>query len=101
MRNKHYMHVANEMTKGFAFFLVAPENSSELFGGVPSVIVDSQEIDYLDERDCLAWVVREAKKYAVQEFDKIADSLTQDYSIKTREELLSYGRVVPTPASLP
>ena len=62
-----------------------------MFGGVPSVIVDSQEIDYLDECDCLTWVVREVKKYAMEEFDKIADSLTQDYCDKTREELLSFN----------
>ncbi len=27
LRNKHYMHVANEMTEGFAFLLIAPEDS--------------------------------------------------------------------------
>ena len=98
LRNTQYMHTSNRMTEAFAFLPVSPEGSSSVLGGVPSVIVDIEELDYVQESSCLIWVINEVRKYAVSEFDRIADYISKDYSCKSREELLAYGIVKAKPA---
>lgn len=49
-RNKHFLHDENSMTEATAFLLVAPEGSESSLGGPPSVIWNSVQINYIEER---------------------------------------------------
>ena len=90
-RNKHFLHDENSMTEAIAFLLVSPEGSESVFGGPPSVVWNSVQINYIQESRQLENLLQEIWKYVVHLIDKVGDSLTKDYSEGPREKLLEYG----------
>lgn len=90
-RNKHFLHDENSMTEATAFLLVAPEGSESSLGGPPSVIWNSVQINYIEERKHLEMLLQEIWKYIVYLIDNQGASIETDYCNKTREELLGFG----------
>lgn len=90
-RNKHFLHDENSMTEATAFLLVSPEGSESSFGGPPSVIWNSVQVNYIEERKHLEMLLQEIWKYIVYLIDKRGASIEHDYCNKTREELLEFS----------
>lgn len=90
-RNKHYLHDENRMTEATAFLFVAPENSAQVLGGLPSVIWNSVNIDYIEETQKLREVLKAVDQYITVKIDEIGNKLIERYQQKTREELLAFG----------
>ena len=90
-RNKHFLHDENSMTEAIAFLLVSPAGSENVFGGSPSVVWNSVQVNYLQEGKQLESLLQEIRKYIMSSIDKKGDSIAQEYCNCTREELLSFG----------
>lgn len=90
-RNKHFLHDENSMTEAIAFLLVSPEKSSDVFGGPPSVVWNSIQVNYIQESKQLENLLQEIREYTIYLIDKQGTSIKNDYCNKTREELLELG----------
>lgn len=90
-RNKHFLHDENSMTEAIAFLLVSPAGSENVFGGPPSVVWNSVQVNYLQEGKQLESLLQEIRKYIMSSIDKKGNSIAQEYCNCTREELLSFG----------
>ena len=77
------------MTEAIAFLLVSPAGSENVFGGSPSVVWNSVQVNYLQEGKQLESLLQEIRKYIMSSIDKKGDSIAQEYCNCTREELLS------------
>lgn len=91
IRNSHFAHQAGTMKEGFTYLTLTPNGSDHNLLETPAVITDIYRLDYIKESNTLNWVIQQAHKFAVNAFDKLAESMMQEYEKKTREELLSYG----------
>lgn len=85
-RNKHFLHDENSMTEAIAFLLVSPAGSENVFGGSPSVVWNSVQVNYLQEGKQLESLLQEIRKYIMSSIDKKGDSIAQEYCNCTREE---------------
>lgn len=90
-RNKHFLHDENSMTEAISFLLISPEGSKDIFGGPPSVVWNSVQIDYVQEGRQLEHLLQEIWKYTVEKIDKQGASIEEDYRNCAREELLAFG----------
>lgn len=90
-RNKHFLHDENSMTEAISFLLISPEGSKDIFGGPPSVVWNSVQIDYVQEGRQLEHLLQEIWKYTVEIIDKQGASIEEDYRNSVREELLAFG----------
>lgn len=90
-RNKHFLHDENSMTEAISFLLISPEGSKDIFGGPPSVVWNSVQIDYVQEGRQLEHLLQEIWKYTVEIIDKQGASIEEDYRNSAREELLAFG----------
>ena len=90
-RNKHFLHDENSMTEAISFLLISPEGSKNIFGGPPSVVWNSVQIDYAQEGRQLEHLLQEIWKYTVEKIDKQGASIEEDYRNRAREELLAFG----------
>ena len=90
-RNKHFLHDENSMTEAISFLLISPEGSENVFGGPPSVVWNSVQINYIQESRRLESLLQEIWKYTVDRIDKQGNSIVEDYSGHTRKELLAFG----------
>ncbi len=91
-RNKHFMHDENRMTEAMAFLLISPEDDENIFGGPPSVVWNSVQIDYIQEGRQLEFLLHKIWDYIAHEIDKKGDCIANDYCNCSREELLKYGK---------
>ena len=90
-RNKHFLHDENSMTEAISFLLISPEGSEDIFGGPPSVVWNSVQIDYVQEGRQLKHLLQEIWKYIVEKFDKQGASIEEDYRNCAREKLLAFA----------
>lgn len=90
-RNKHFLHDENSMIEAISFLLLSPESSESLFGGPPSVVWNRVPLDYIQERKPLERLLQEIREYTVYLIDKQGKSIADEYSNKTRDELLKFG----------
>lgn len=90
-RNKHYLHDENSMTETTALLFVAPESHNQALGGLPSVIWNSVQIDYVEDVQKLREVLKAVEQYIAGKIDEIGQKLIDKYKDKTREELLAFG----------
>lgn len=90
-RNKHFLHDENRMTEAISFLLILPEGNEDIFGGPPSVVWNSVQINYVQEGRQLEQLLQEIWKYIVEKIDKQGASIEEDYRNCTREELLAFG----------
>lgn len=81
----------NDEVRTIAFLLVSPAGSENVFGGSPSVVWNSVQVNYLQEGKQLESLLQEIRKYIMSSIDKKGDSIAQEYCNCTREELLSFG----------
>ena len=88
-RNKHYIHDENSMNQAFAFIPVAPMGHPEKLGGLPSVIWNSVQIDFIQEGKKLLSLMYETWKYAANRFDTLGNSIIQTCEVFSHEELLA------------
>ena len=88
-RNKHFLHDENSMTEAIAFLLVSPAGSENVFGGSPSVVWNSVQVNYLQEGKQLESLLQEIRKYIMSSIDKKGDSIAQEYCNCTREEFIN------------
>lgn len=98
-RNKHFVHDENGMREATAFLIVAPEGSDHVLGGPPSVLWERVNLDFTKEGRRMEQVLQAMWKYAEKQFDDTADRITEHYSDKTREELLTFPKGSLTAAS--
>lgn len=91
-RNKHFLHDENSMTESVAFLLISPEGTENIFGGPPSVVWNSVQVNYVKESKWLENLLQEIWKYVVQLIDKLGDSIAKDFCDCAREELLAFGQ---------
>ena len=90
-RNKHFLHDENSMTEAIAFLLISPEGNENIFGGPPSVVWNSVQVNYIQESRQLEKLLQEIWRYTVCLIDKQGDSIEKYYCGCTREELLEFG----------
>lgn len=90
-RNKHFLHDENSMTEAISFLLISPEGNENIFGGPPSVVWNSVQVNYVREGRQLESLLQEIWKYVVSQIDKHGHSIEGDYCDCTRDELLAFG----------
>lgn len=90
-RNKHYLHDENSMTETTALLFVAPEGHDQTLGGLPSVIWNSVQVDYVEDVQKLRDVLKTVSQYIVCRIDEVGQRIIERYKDKTREELLTLG----------
>ena len=90
-RNKHFVHDENSMREASAFLFIAPDESENILGGFPSVIWNRAPIDFLQEGRKLELFMQALWKFIVTEIDKVGQIIMNEYSTKSRDELMSYG----------
>lgn len=90
-RNKHFLHDENRMIEASAFLLIAPEGNEKIFGGPPSVVWNSVQVNYIQEGRQLEKLLQEVWRYIVHRIDEHGQSIEKDYCNSTREELLAFG----------
>ena len=79
------------MTETISFLLISPEGSKDIFGGPPSVVWNSVQIDYVQEGRQLEHLLQEIWKYIVEKIDKQGASIEEDYRNCAREGLLAFA----------
>ena len=92
LRDKHYIHDENGMIQPTAFLLLNPENSSEQFGGFPSVVYNFVELNYYAESQRLQRLLCNLGNYIVQQIDILGEQIAQRYENVDRKIIESYGR---------
>lgn len=90
-RNKHFLHDENSMIEASAFLLISPEGNEKIFGGPPSVVWNSVQVNYIQESKQLERLLQEIWRYIVHRIDEQGQSIEKDYLNFTREELLAFG----------
>ena len=73
-------------------FTRSPEDDENIFGGPPSVVWNSVQIDYIQEGRQLEFLLHKIWDYIAHEIDKKGDCIANDYCNCSREELLKYGK---------
>lgn len=90
-RNKHFLHDENSMTETISFLLISPDGNENIFGGPPSVVWNSVQVNYIQEGRQLERLLQEVWKYTVSRIDRQGNSIVEDYCNCTRDELLAFG----------
>lgn len=91
VRDKHFIHDENEMTRHTAFLLLNPAGSPEKFGGPPSVVYNVVKLDYYTEAQRLQQFLCAVWNYIVRKIDQLGDKITKDFTDFPYEQLAQYG----------
>ena len=90
-RNKHFMHDENQMTAATAFLIIAPESSESTWGGAPSVVWNTVQVNYVFHSRRLEELLQSLWSYVVQQIDECGSSIQDMYSGYSRDQLLQFG----------
>lgn len=91
-RNNHFAHDGGILRDANAYLLLSPEESEAVLGGPVSVgWIPVQIINYLQEAVDLEEIMQAVWRFIVRRIDELGEILYKKYSVKTRDELESYG----------
>ena len=85
------MHDENQMTAATAFLIIAPESSESTWGGAPSVVWNTVQVNYVFHSRRLEELLQSLWSYVVQQIDECGSSIQDMYSVYSRDQLLQFG----------
>ena len=90
LRNKHFMHDGKSMTQTTAFLLVDFEKElPQIYNA--SVAWNLDPLDYLLNANKLLYLMQITRSYLCDEIDAMNKKIVQDFSRKTKDDLMRNG----------